>query len=80
MTLLLKPLEKALEAGRVDGSLPLAQPSIHAAFIWSMAWGDLDRLGPLPRGKGKAQAAALKSILRFSVSGLTGTDHLLGKG
>jgi AcrR family transcriptional regulator len=78
MALLMEPLEKALEAGRDDGSLPLAKPSIHASFIWSMAWGDLDRLGPLPRGKGKAQAAAVNTILRFSVSGLTGSDDLLG--
>jgi AcrR family transcriptional regulator len=79
MTLLMKPLEQALEAGHVDGSFPLAQPSIHASFIWSMAWGDLDRLGPLPRGKGKAQAAAVRTILQFSVSGLTGSDYSLGK-
>jgi len=66
----LEPLRGALAAGRKDGTLPNAEPDVHAAVIWSLVWNDLhwaDRGRPEQRW-----AKARQLLVSFVMTGLGG--------
>jgi len=70
--LMLAPLVTALDAGRRDGSLPAAEPRVHAPLILAMVIDVIEHRGIEGAGRRSGKRATLERLLAFTLRGLGG--------